>query len=720
MSQAPINVVFASDENFLKYTATTLVSILKNMKTDRNLSVFVMTDAEISREGLEGISKLFRIRNFKFTNLIVDASQFAKIKTTPGISLATYYRLVMHDLLPADVDRVLYLDSDIIVRKCISEIYDTDLTGYLFAGVQDSISKRYNDKFGAPLEAPHINAGVTLVNVRAVRDANFSDRINRYLDSHKYLITLGDQQIINGAFQREIKYIPATWNVHGSMFDRQWRSKNVGINNTFTKAEIDAAVEDPAVIHYTFKRKPWMSSEHPRTKEWFAYAQLTPFFEATSLGSIQSVAKASAPSTAPKPSAKKKAFGFSTHRFLGYLKSIQELRTTRLTVNKLLGDVDSLGNRPVPQSLTPYYLIEEQSARLLGEIGAMQSGKSFDAETYVKNLPEYQHFYTNGEPKDLDGGFHENLKTILKTPDIRRDLDLSETDAVVMMVQRLRQDLFWKALYAARYYGRDIVFAETTFFGAFATYFDKGAPSLFRRSFGYILDDMGYYFDARNPSRLEMFLNSDAAQLPRQEEMRARRLIDRIVAEGITKYNYSSSPSHPMVLPQGSVLVVDQKQGDASIEFAAATSRTFDLMIDAAIRENPEASVYLKPHPDNMGKKPKSIHPRVKMVPEDVSVVSVLDQCEKVYVVSSQVGFEALLRGKEVHVFGLPFYSGWGLTKDRQKLPRRTYRRTVEELFHAACIRHSVYINSDIGKIVPIEDAFDWMLSKLVDLRIAA
>ncbi len=716
MKQAPINVVFASDENFLKYTATTLVSVLKNMKTDRDVSVFIMTDAPISREGSEKISKLLSVRPFKFSNLIVDASQFAKIKTTPGISLATYYRLVMHDLLPQDVNRVLYLDSDIIVRKCISQMYDTNLNGCLFAGVQDSISKRYNDKFGAPIDAPHINAGVTLINIDAVRSIDFAGRINRYLDSHRYLITLGDQQIINGAFQNEIRYLPVTWNVHGSMFDRQWRSKNVGINNTFTTAEMAEAVENPAVIHYTFKRKPWMSSEHPWTKEWFTYAQQTPFFETKTLNSIQPIGKASA----PKTSGNKRGFAFSTRRFLGYLKSIQELRTTRLTVNKLLGEFDVLGNRPIPQGLTPYYLIEEQSARLLGEIGAKQAEKSFDASSYVEGLPEYQHFYTNGEPRDLDGGFHENLKTILKTPDIRRDLDLSEADAVVIMVQRLRQDLFWKALYAARYYGRDVVFAETTFFGAFATYFDKDAPSLFRRSFGYILDDMGYYFDARNPSRLETYLNSDAAELTASEATRSRRLIDRIIAEGITKYNYSSKPSRPMILSANSVLVIDQKQGDASIEFAAASGRTFDLMIDAAVRENPKADIFLKPHPDNLGKTPKSLHPRVKLIPNEVSVVSLLDQCHKVYVVSSQVGFEAVLRGKETHVFGLPFYSGWGLTVDRQKLPRRSHRRTVEELFHAACIRHSVYINPETGKIVPIEDAFDWMRSKLVALRAAA
>src|SRR3546814_5205985 len=106
---------------------------------------------------------------FTLHNIVVDARQFENVRTTPGITLATYYRLVMHHMLPAHVQRIFYLDSDIVVRKCLSEIYDIDLDGYLFAGVEDSLSLHYNRKFGLPETAAHINAGVTLVNLEAVR-----------------------------------------------------------------------------------------------------------------------------------------------------------------------------------------------------------------------------------------------------------------------------------------------------------------------------------------------------------------------------------------------------------------------------------------------------------------------------------------------------------------------------------------------------------------------
>src|SRR3546814_12740049 len=110
---------------------------------------------------------------------------------------------------------------------------------------------------------------------------------------------------------------------------------------------------------------------------------------------------------------------------------------------------------------------------------------------------------------------------------------------------------------------------------------------------------MSYYFDARNPSRLETCLNAYPYLTP-AERARAKALIEKIITHAITKYNFSSVGyyEHPDMPPE-SVLVIDQKGGEASIEFAGATNRTFELMLDAAIRENPGKSIFFTQHPDN-------------------------------------------------------------------------------------------------------------------------
>lgn len=278
LNSQPINLLFASDNDYLKYTATTLASVLESIRDPRPLRVFVMLDRELPEEALSKFSKLQTIRDFEFVPLVVDASAFSNIRTTPGITIATYYRLLAHELLPIAIEKLLYLDSDLIVRKCISTLYDTDLTGFLFAGVNDSIHRDYSHKFGTPLDAPHINAGVMLMALKQLREVDFSARLSSFLKRKRYLITLGDQQIINGEFYDEILPLPVEWNVHGSMFDKSWRLSCSGLKNDYSVAELERATEDPAVIHYTYKRKPWMAPDHPRAQEWARCSQLTEFF----------------------------------------------------------------------------------------------------------------------------------------------------------------------------------------------------------------------------------------------------------------------------------------------------------------------------------------------------------------------------------------------------------------------------------------------------------
>jgi capsule polysaccharide export protein KpsC/LpsZ len=98
------------------------------------------------------------------------------------------------------------------------------------------------------------------------------------------------------------------------------------------------------------------------------------------------------------------------------------------------------------------------------------------------------------------------------------------------------------------------------------------------------------------------------------------------------------------------------------------------------------------------------------VLPDDVNIDSIIDKCGTIYTVSSQVGFEGLLRGKKVITFGMPFYSGWGLTEDRFPPPRRSVTRSVEDLFHVACIQLSLYVDGRTGKHIELENAIDMVL----------
>jgi capsular polysaccharide export protein len=179
----------------------------------------------------------------------------------------------------------------------------------------------------------------------------------------------------------------------------------------------------------------------------------------------------------------------------------------------------------------------------------------------------------------------------------------------------------------------------------------------------------------------------------------------------ITKYNYQPLYT-PNVLkqPGKKILVADQSLRDASISRGMADEKSFAAVLEAAMTENPDARIIIKMHPDSISMGRGSYYGMVKengrihKLTELVNSWCVLEAMDKVYVCTSQIGLEALMCGKEVHCFGMPVYAGWGLTKDRVKLQRRSSQVTLEELVHALYVKFAVYVHNKIQKICSIEE----------------
>lgn len=220
-----------------------------------------------------------------------------------------------------------------------------------------------------------------------------------------------------------------------------------------------------------------------------------------------------------------------------------------------------------------------------------------------------------------------------------------------------------------------------------------------------IVDHTGTYYDASRPSDLENWLNS--ATFDFEELELASQCIALLKRYRLSKYNHAIDRP---IATNASVLVVDQTAGDASIHYGGASAESFEQMLQQALSDHPEAEILVKVHPDVIaGKKQGHLanaktHPRCQLISQDVNPWALFDQVETVYVVTSQLGFEALLAGKQVHCFGLPFYAGWGLTKDRLSCTRRRVVRSLEEVFAAAYLRYTRYANPYTGKAASLEE----------------
>lgn len=239
----------------------------------------------------------------------------------------------------------------------------------------------------------------------------------------------------------------------------------------------------------------------------------------------------------------------------------------------------------------------------------------------------------------------------------------------------------------------------------------SGSPA-----FSIVEDDIGIYYDATVASKLEIFLNSNEVFADVSLLKQAALAIEFIKEHNLSKYNQAwLFDSSELSKNKKRVLVVAQTAGDSSLAYGLGNQFTTDQMIGAAVSENPGAVVYLKVHPDVLsGKKQSDIEisslPKsIQVLSEDINPVSLLKQFDKIYTKTSQMGFEALMLGKSVVCFGMPFYAGWGLTDDRVSCARRVKKRTVEEVFAAAYILYSRYTNPFTFEPSSLEETMRFM-----------
>ncbi|MFG5101131.1 capsular polysaccharide biosynthesis protein [Campylobacter lari] len=228
-------------------------------------------------------------------------------------------------------------------------------------------------------------------------------------------------------------------------------------------------------------------------------------------------------------------------------------------------------------------------------------------------------------------------------------------------------------------------------------------------SFSIVKDDVGIYYDATTPSKLENILNS--YEFSAEELEQAKKAIELIKKEKLSKYNNNLCVSKELFgSNEERVLIITQVANDASLKFGLADNFSTQDIINDAIKENPNAKIYIKIHPDVLSGKKQSdfnaqdLPSKCVVIKENYNPIELLSYFKKVYTKTSGMGFEALILGCECVCYGMPFYAGWGLTQDKQVCKRRFKKRTLEEVFYATYILYSEYFNPYLNQKSDIFD----------------
>jgi lipopolysaccharide biosynthesis glycosyltransferase len=206
----------------------------------------------------------------------VEPRLFQAARVSGHVSVATYFRILIPEILPPDVARVLFLDSDIVVRGTITELYEQPLDRYTHAAVANPVCgvfKAHPPSLGIPAGTPYFNAGVLLFNLDVWRSEHIGDRVMDYINTHGARLRFWDQDALNATLHSRWLKCHPTWNAVAAFFE--------GIPAAeleVSQADLTAVAANPRIVHFTGSWKPWnYYCQHPFKREYFKYLAHTPW-----------------------------------------------------------------------------------------------------------------------------------------------------------------------------------------------------------------------------------------------------------------------------------------------------------------------------------------------------------------------------------------------------------------------------------------------------------
>jgi lipopolysaccharide biosynthesis glycosyltransferase len=272
----PIQVVFAADGNYAMPLAVAICSVAANCDSRRQL-VFTVIQRGIVPDLQEKVEH--SLQRTGFPNARIDWME-AKEELVSNLRIVhryltsvIYARLLLPDLLPVEVDKALYLDSDIVVREDLAELWDTDIgERSVFAardriGVVSALGGLVNyQELGIPAEAKYFNSGVLLLNLKKWRESSTGQHILKYLRTHQEILQMGDQDGLNAVLFDDWGELEFRWN--WQIIPRMHRQ---GEMNCWAPES-----DRKSIVHFITSEKPWLPGcEYEERRFFFEYLEKT-------------------------------------------------------------------------------------------------------------------------------------------------------------------------------------------------------------------------------------------------------------------------------------------------------------------------------------------------------------------------------------------------------------------------------------------------------------
>ncbi len=277
-----MNVIYASDDNYAWLMGISMISLFENNKECKEINVYLFGDG-IVKENEEKLMSIAEKYHRGFQIIDVNELQLPEKLYSTRYPKSAYSRLFAYDLLPKDIEKVLYLDCDIIVVGNLEDLYNRDVDNYAFMAVQDFLSNGYKKKIGIKSSDTYINTGVMLLNLKKFRELPLTERIENFVDKYSAAICHADQDIFNGIFQGEFAVLPPYYNVMTQMNQYSYEQimRTWHPSDYYSKEEIEFAKQNPRIYHYTaclMDIRPWFNNSKVKNAGVFEkYMRISPW-----------------------------------------------------------------------------------------------------------------------------------------------------------------------------------------------------------------------------------------------------------------------------------------------------------------------------------------------------------------------------------------------------------------------------------------------------------
>ena len=286
MNPKVAHIVYASDSQFIDILGVSLVSLYGNSQDLEGIIVYIIENgiSDSDKGRIESISKHYKRAPIEWIpTKRLNEILTMKIKNERG-SESQYSRLFISSSLPNDIDRVIYLDCDVIVNESISELWRLDMHNCIVSAGLDAFSYLYRYNIDLKKNDNMFNSGVMLIDLARWRQQEIEKQLLSFISKKHGRVQQGDQGALNAILSKKAYYFEPRFNAVTAYFDfsydelLRYRKPPKGF---YSREEIGLAIEDPSIIHYTtsfLSKRPWIKGcEHKYVEKWLYYKSLSPW-----------------------------------------------------------------------------------------------------------------------------------------------------------------------------------------------------------------------------------------------------------------------------------------------------------------------------------------------------------------------------------------------------------------------------------------------------------